>query len=372
MSYDEYEEPTAEPETLLPDCDIENAYALLAGCISRDGNLLFISGRQRSTYNDIVFVVNLQTLEVVERIQADDDLIFSIALSPNEHQLATTSRGKNLKIWDTASWEQLLQVDSTEAISSAVYDHRGWSLFYTGPHSMPYELLSFYSHINPAPLSDNSAETSDESLYILAANPLSGQLAAGGEHGKLEYWQTSESNQNNKILWKHKSSDGDILGLTFSNDGELLFSADLSGKVKVFNSATGQNLHNLEANSDELFWLTTDIRDNYLYAAGSSGIIYIWNLETFEPAGQFRSHSDQIQTILADPQNRFIISAGFSNRIVFHNPESFHTIAEMYLFDDALIAATPDGYYTGEGNYEQYVNSGTNNREIVLHCFQSN
>ncbi len=370
MTYDVHEEPASEPEDLTPSCDIQNAYALLAGCISRDGRLLYISGHQRSSSHNRVFIIDLQRLSIIERLQADDDLIFTLALSPNEHQLATGGRGKNLRIWDTDSWEQILKIDSTEVISSAVYDHRGWSLFFTGPNNMPYELLSFYPQIETKPLSENTNIVFDDALFILKANPADGYLATGGEYGKLSYWQTSESNEKNEILWEYKNPDGDILGLEFSNDGNLLFSADSSGKVDVFDSLTGSIMQSLDADSDYLFWLTTDIRDKYLYAAASSGSVYVWDLKNFERVSDFRAHDDKIQTILTDPLNRFIVSAGFSNRIIFHNPETFQTIVELYMFDDALVAVTPDGFYTGDGDFEQYVYSGTNNRDMVIKKLQ--
>ena len=364
------DEPVSETTDSTPLCDINEAYALLSGCISLDGSLLFISGRQRTSESDHIFVIDLRTLSIVNRLEADG-VIFTIALSPNEYQLAAGSNADKLWIWDTGTWNQILEIESTDDICSLAYDHRGWSLFFTGPNTMPYELLSFYPEKQAQPLSDKYSDIFEDAIFILAANPVDGHLATGGKYGWVKYWQTSESNQSNKILWENKISSSDILGLAFSNEGDRLFSANTSGLVDVFDNSSGSNIHSLDANSEFLYWLTTDIRDEYLYAASSSGNIFVWDLETYQRINTaYKAHDNEIQSIVADPLNRFIITAGFSNRIIFHEPITLKTMAEIYLFEDALVAVTPDGYYTGEGNYEQYISSGTNNRENVIRSLQ--
>ena len=370
MTSNDTEEPASKTVSMLPECNVQEAYALYAGCINRDGNTIFLSGRHRTSLNDVVFIIDLKSLSVEKRLQADEDSIYTIALSPNEQQLATGSSSHRLRIWDTESWEQILEIKSTETITSTVFDHRGWSLFFNGPDNIPYEQLSFYPALDAKPLIYDEAIVFGSIIYILASNPVDGHLATGGKYGKLRYLQTSESNEDNKVLWTNDDSDGDILALTYNNSGELLFSAGTSGTVDVFNCSTGTRIHSLDTNSDSLNWLTTDIRNSRLYGASTSGTIYVWDLETYELVSNIKTHNDQVQTIFADPLNRFIISAGFSNKIIFHNPETFQTIAEIYLFEDALVAVTPEGFYTGEGNYKKYVNSGTENRENVINSIK--
>lgn len=169
-----------------------------------------------------------------------DDIVNSIAFSPDGRLLASGGDDYVLKLWNV-------------------------------PHK---HHIATREHITDRTLSPVQAVT---------FSPDGKMIATGGRHAKL--WDTYTRNQI--VTFDHHDW---VRAVAFSSDGKLLVTGDNSGQVNVWNLQNQQAVTQFYADSDSVYTVQFSPDDQILAAAGYDGKAKLWTVPDWIPHGTLTSN----------------------------------------------------------------------------------
>ncbi|XP_055339525.1 angio-associated migratory cell protein-like [Paramacrobiotus metropolitanus] len=109
------------------------------------------------------------------------------------------------------------------------------------------------------------------SVFCLAVDSLTGStVISGGEDDKAYIW-SADSGQIKSCSSGHKDS---VVQVGFSHDSVFAFSADMSGSIKVWRVANGEETWSTE--TSDLKWARWHTKTHILFAGTEDGTFYMW------------------------------------------------------------------------------------------------
>jgi len=130
-----------------------------------------------------------------------------------------------------------------------------------------------------------------ETTFSMAVDPVS-TLIAAGLHDGIKIWDYSTHQQVNKL-----DQPGNIVSLTFSNDGKWLASGSAEGIITLWKIENGifseAGRLQLEGRPQVLSFSPDD---QWLAGGGSSGFAYLWKTSTSEEVARI-PHSDPVTSV---------------------------------------------------------------------------
>jgi WD40 repeat protein len=194
---------------------------MLAVTFSPDDKLLACAGTDNAIH---IFLA--ESVEPTLTIQQHADWVTALAFNTNGTQIASASRDRTARIYNTSSGN----LETT----------------YTG-HNAP--------------------------LYAVAFLP-DGNVASAGRDKTIHIWDTKEGKKKAQI----SGFDGEIETLLAA--GEFLFSASADGLVKQHVLSDRKLLHTFTGHGDAVYSLASDADSKRLASGSYDGVINIWNIET--------------------------------------------------------------------------------------------
>jgi WD40 repeat protein len=99
--------------------------------------------------------------------------------------------------------------------------------------------------------------------------------------GVIELWETTTWQRRAVLLRPQRRGDGTWMlpsALTFSRDGSLLVSGDGDGGVRVWDLASGQQVHEFLGHRRMVAVVAFTRDDRRLISAGEDGLVFVWDL----------------------------------------------------------------------------------------------
>jgi WD40 repeat protein len=198
-------------------------------------------------------------------IQAHDDRIHRLDVSPDGRIIATASDDGTAKLWDTDTWNLLSTLAGHEMASSP----------FTG-------------------------------VVDVVFSPDGSHLATGGGDGDIIIWKTTTGERLSTLV----GHTNFVLDVAFSPDGRLLASAGGDGTVRLWDTATGQNLLTISNDkSNPYFSLDFSPDGSHLLLGRHDGTLEIWEL----PANLSEVGDETVQLVYTvDSQVGIVLSVHFS------------------------------------------------------------
>lgn len=113
-----------------------------------------------------------------------------------------------------------------------------------------------------------------------------------------------------KIIKDHTK---DIVGLEFSNDGEILYVAD-SQTLNVFLTANAQSYRKLFMKTHEIEQLShTHNNSAVLVATKKNHLVLYWSIHENRVIKMFKGHTDTITNLVINPRNDTFITTSNDN-----------------------------------------------------------
>jgi WD40 repeat protein/serine/threonine protein kinase len=301
---------TVDPDSLaLWDADAshehliwrEHEKLLLGVAFSPDGRRLATVGGGIALHPDPeIKIWNAETGQAVRRLRGHVGGLRSVAFSPDGRHLASCGLDQTVKLWDTASWEEVLTLriwDATPldgeptpenltlrghagAVTDVAFHPNGSSLVSAGMDGM-VQVWNVRSgekrdtlHVNPR-------------TYIVrvAYSPDGRQLAvASGESGRtaVTIWETASAQQLESF-----PGTGAEMCVAFSPDGRHVASAGMASAnmkfdVRIREATTGHLLRVVQNHDWPIFGLAFSPDGSYLASCSSDGTVRICNWKTGE------------------------------------------------------------------------------------------
>ncbi len=321
---------------------------------SPDGELLASAGGDGS-----VKVRNSRTGKVIQTLDAHPDAAFGVAFHPEGKHLASVGSDQQVKVWDltTDPAEKVferpcyavhnngtaytvafspgdgrqLAAGSDDAVK--VWDWRSGQLLHTLPgHQKPRAISVAYrrdgkrlaSGSGPGSVKLWDPEAGGEPLRsfpksdgvaALAFSPDGGQLAAASFSRRVDVWNTTTGERLHEL--RHS---GLVLGVAFHPDGRRLASAGEDKVVRVWDATTGREVLGLRGHTSWCGCVAFSPDGWRLASASKDGTIRVWDATPLQGhEGQetlnFTEHSDEVWSVAVSPDGQKIASAGWSGLV---------------------------------------------------------
>ena len=188
----------------------------------------------------------------------------------------------------------------------------------------------------------NLADGPSTPAFSLIFSPGGKFLARGSMDGAVRIWEMASGKQLH-TLTGHR---GSVESLSFSPDGQLLASGSEDGSVRLWDVSSGEGLRTIAAHSGWVRSVTFSSDGHLLASCSDDGTIKIWRVTGAEPRNDFRALGTLYPFTngtwaVVDPAGRFDASNGGDvaglHWVVGNEPIALNQLKERY-YDPRLLA----------------------------------
>jgi len=252
---------------LMRECVLSEAfYTITAVAISRSGQYWAATSRRGEVR---VWREEGKLLHLAW--QAHSDMTLALALSPNEHTLASGGWDGSVKLWEVASGALL------------------WSGWQT------------------------------KGTICLAFSPDGRLLASGDFAGTTRLWEMQQTGPAR--LWQTLSGHTNLVrGLAFASDGSRLASASWDSTVKLWQLASGRCLQTLVGHTERVEALAWSPDGTQLVSGGTDQLVTIWDVAGGKPPRVLHGHRWRVHDVGWSPDGSRLASSEWDSAIRIWDP----------------------------------------------------
>lgn len=233
---------------------------------SPDGKLLAVAGGQPAGKGDLRFY-QTSDWKLLGTLRGHDDVVFSIAFTPDGKKLASASFDKTVRIWNVSTQEQ-------EKIFTGHSD-----FVYAVAFSPDAKYLVSCSKDRTVKLVEAATGKSaftlggmDQDVLAVAFSPDAKHVVSSGFETGL-YWWNPQTGERVKVQGGHGVA---VNELVFSKDGKRVVSAGMDRTARLWDGANGSPIRTLSVGSP--VYAVAISADGKRVATGSfDGLVRLWD-----------------------------------------------------------------------------------------------
>jgi|SRR5579864_6991745 len=224
-----------------------------------------------------------------------NDIVSSVAWSPNGTRLVTANMDKTAKIWDVTTGKELFALfGHRDAISSVVWSPDGMQLATASLDHMTKvwdagtgkEVLTLAGH--------------PESVNSVAWDRDSKRLATASSDQTARVWDGATGKQLLTLVG-HR---GVVKSVTWSPNGKRLATGSWDQTAKIWDAATGKELLTLEGHSGPIEGVAWNQDGRRLATASVGGTVKVWDVETGKDSLTLNCHHGSVTSVAWSPNGK--------------------------------------------------------------------
>ncbi len=204
-------------------------------------------------------------------MQGHDGRVEGLAIRNNGTVLASGSDDESVRVWNTASGEEIAKLDTAEDwVRSVVFNPLNGDLAFAGGD----QKVTIWRENTPIMLSGHQA-----SVRSLAYSADGAVLASGDRDSKIWLWDT-----NGTQISMLNTEGGAILALAFSPSGTQLVSGDFDGNVKVWTVTTRRVENEMPHYPSAVRMMMYNATGTLIIIGYEDGTVGLWDMTDTPPA----------------------------------------------------------------------------------------
>ncbi|KAI0091288.1 WD40 repeat-like protein [Irpex rosettiformis] len=161
------------------------------------------------------------------------------------------------------------------------------------------------------------------SVFAVSAHPSAPLIASGGEDDLGYIWDWT----NGEEIVKLTGHTDSVTSTAFSNDGELIATGGMDGKVRIWRRRGKEDYKTWEfltelQGPDEVMWLRWHPKGNVLLAGSNDTTVWLWQLPSGNTMQVFAGHTSAVQCGEFTPDGKRIITGDADGNLIFWDPRS--------------------------------------------------
>jgi len=269
-----------------------------------------------------------------------------VAFSRHGNILASGSKDKTIKLWDTNSYKELATLTGHSADVSVVRFSRDDTILASGSLDGTVKLWDTTSRKELATLPHS------DSVRGLAFSPNGQILATCGDNEIIKLWEIS----SRKELATLSGHTGSVSWVAFSPDSRTLASSSEDQSVKLWDVASGGNVATLESHTGPV-WMVTFSPDGKTLATSSDDYtVKIWDVPSRKLRETLEKHKAPVWVVLFSSDGQTLVTGSLDNTVRIWDTTSFKEL--MILIQPApvrTLALSPDGKTIATGSTDSDV-----------------
>lgn len=188
------------------------------------------------------------------------------------------------------------------------------------------------------------------SIRHVTFNVSGDKLASAEENGKIKIW---DSKSGDKLV-DINGHAGNVHSVSFNDDGSLLASGGADRTVKLWDVNTGRELLRLDGHYDPVMSTAFSPDGQRIVSAGLDRTIKLWDSKTGAMIRTFSGHSAGVYCVAFNPDGTRIASGGDDKVMIIWDVETGEVLQGLNEHKDRISAVSfsPDGERIASSSYD--------------------
>ncbi|MBD2186114.1 caspase family protein [Planktothrix sp. FACHB-1355] len=283
-------------------------------------------------------------------LEGHNDLVYTVAFSPDGKTLASASSDNTIKLWNLQSQTAIATLTGhSSSVNSVAFSPDGKTLASASTDNT----IKLWNLQTQKPIAATLTGHSS-SVNSLAFSPDGKTLASAGSDKIIKLWNL-QTRQAIKTLTGHSTY---VKSVAFSPDGKTLASTSGDKTIKLWNLQSQTAIPaTIRGHSDVVNSLAFSPDGKTFASASADKTIKLWNLQTQKPIKTFTRHSDVVTSVAISPDGKTLASASASvgNTIKLWNLQTQTALSILTEHSSSIssVAISPDGKTLASANADK-------------------
>jgi WD40 repeat protein/transcriptional regulator with XRE-family HTH domain/energy-coupling factor transporter ATP-binding protein EcfA2 len=298
---------------------------VFSAAYSPDGQLLVSASADQR-----VRIWNLATGQEVRQLTGHRGRVWSAVFSPNGQQIASASEDGTIRIWDVASGREIHQLTGHAGSVTSVAFHPDGQQIVSASEDQTVRLWDVASEQEVRQWTGH-----ESSVWSVAFSPDGQQIISASDDQTVRIWDVASSKQLRQLVGHidevgtaafsaraavasiapPSSHTGGVRSVAFSLDGQQIVSAGEDSRARIWNVATGAEIHILYGQAN-IMAARFSPDGQQIVGAIVDGMVRVWDRSSEREMQQLSGHTARAWSAVFSPDGQQIASASEDGTVI--------------------------------------------------------